>query len=127
MGTLRLTVVVAVVLAAVIGFGRWERSGEIGTENRGIERVRALVGPLDQPALSGYRVQPNFDCLVYRRATNPFALELCADHTGRVVEAIDRRSTRRHIYSLRPDPGSATVRIDRRELDRLIARMVSGR
>lgn len=127
MGTVRPTIVVAVVLVAVIGFGRWERSSEIGTENRGIERVRAVVGPLDQPTLSGYRIHPNFDCLVYRRATNPFALELCADHTGRVVEAIDRRRAQRRIYSLRSDPGAATVRLDRGEVDRLIARMVSGR
>src|SRR5437868_10758057 len=126
MSSLRLAFVVAIVLVAVIGVGRWERGSEIGTENRGIERVRALVGPLDQPALTGYRVQPAFDCLVYRRGSNPFALELCADRTGRVVEAIDRRRAQRRIYSLRPDPGAATVHIDRRELDRLIHRMVSG-
>src|SRR3712207_7153364 len=31
------------------------------------------------------------DCLTYRRGANPFALELCMNGQGRVIEAIDRR------------------------------------
>ena len=66
---------------------------------------------------------PAFDCLVYRRGPNPYALELCVDHTGRVVEAIDRRTVDRKIWSLTFEPASSPVRVDRAEVDRLLARM----
>jgi hypothetical protein len=89
-----------------------------------MERVRSLIGPLDQPALTGYRVQPAFDCLVYRRGPNPFALELCADRDGRVVEAIDRRAPDRRIYSLADEPSASSVRVDRVVFMRLIDRMI---
>jgi len=36
------------------------------------------------------------------------------------VEAIDRRSGTPRIASLREDPGAATVRVDRGEVDRLL-------
>jgi hypothetical protein len=113
---------VAVVLLLVAA-GRWERSRWIDNQVRGMERIRALVGPLDQPALSGYRRLPGFDCLVYRRGSNPYALELCADPVGRLVEAIDRRTMTRHISSLRSDPTASTVRLDRAEVDRVLRKM----
>jgi hypothetical protein len=122
--------VVAVVVAALVliaAAGRWERGREIDTQIDGMKRVRVLVGPLDQPALSGYRVEPAFDCLLYRRGANPLALELCVDRRGRLVEAIDRRTTPRHIYSLRSQPAAASIRLDRREVDRLLRRMVATR
>jgi hypothetical protein len=113
----------AVVLAALVGVGRWERSRNARDQVRGMERVRALVAPLDSRSLSGYRVQPAFDCLVYRSGRNPFALELCFDRAGRLVEAIDRRTQTRHISSLRSDPSASSVRVDRREIDRLLRKM----
>jgi hypothetical protein len=116
-------VVVVAVLVGVVALGRWERQRQVDAELRGFARVQALVGPLDQPALSGYRAQPDFDCLVYRRGGNPFALELCFDHTGRVVEAIDRRREDRTFYSLRSEPTASTARVDRAEVDRLLRRM----
>ena len=88
-----------------------------------MERVRALIGPLDSPTLSGFRVLPGLDCLVYRRGRNPFALELCVDPQGRVVETIDRRRYDRTISSLRYDPSASTLRVDRREVDRLLRKM----
>lgn len=89
----------------------------------GFRIVERLVGPLDSPALSGFRVFPAFDCLTYRRGNNVFALELCVDSTGRVVEAIDRRSYDRRIWSLRFDPSASTVRVNRAEVDRLLRKM----
>lgn len=89
----------------------------------GFRIVERLVGPLDSQSLSGYRVLPGFDCLTYRRGTNPFALELCVDPAGRVVEAIDRRTSTRRIWSLRFDPDASTVRVDRVEVDRLLRKM----
>lgn len=124
MRLVRTAVLVAVALAIVAGVGRWERSSEISAQIHGMRRVLALVGPLDQRALTGYRVQSGFDCLVYRRGSNPFALELCAQPSGRIVEAIDRRSANRRIYSLRSEPSASTVYLDRSVFTRLLNRMI---
>src|SRR5439155_14843609 len=108
------------VLAALVVVGRLERSHEARREVNGFRIVERLVGPLDSPLLSGYRVQPGFDCLTYRRGGNVFALELCVDREGRVVEAIDRRRFERRIWSLTFDPSKSTARVDRAEVDRLL-------
>jgi hypothetical protein len=108
------------VLAALVAIGRWEASRHARSENAGIARTRGLVGPLDSPPPTGFRLLNQFSCLTYRRGSNPYALELCVDGQGRVVEAIDRRGETPRISSLREDPGAATVRVDRREVDRLL-------
>ena len=112
--------VVAVVLVAI---GRWEGTREAHREVRGFQIVQRLIGPLDSSSLSGFRVLPRFDCLTYRRGTNPFALELCIDNAGRVVEAIDRRQYDRRIWSLRFDPSASTDHVDRQEVGRLLHKM----
>ena len=118
------SVVLLVVLAAVlVAVGRWEGSREATREMHGFRIVQRLIGPLDSPTLSGFRVFPAFDCLTYRRGANPFALELCVDHAGRVVEAIDRRQVTRRIWSLRFHPSASTDRVDRAEVDRLLRKM----
>ena len=114
---------ILVVVAALVAIGRWESSREATREIRGFHIVQRLVGPLDSPTLSGFRVFPAFDCLTYRRGANPFALELCVDHAGRVVEAIDRRQETRRIWSLQYHPSASTVRVDRAEVDRLLRKM----
>ena len=119
----RSVVAVLVVVAALVAIGRWESSREATREIRGFHIVQRLVGPLDSSTLSGFRVFPAFDCLTYRRGANPFALELCVDHAGRVVEAIDRRQETRRIWSLRYHPTASTVRVDRAEVDRLLRKM----
>jgi hypothetical protein len=116
-------IVVAALLAlgALVLVGRGEGHRHAREENRGIAEIRALVGPLDSKSLDRYRLLPQFSCLLYARDRNPFALELCVDARGRVVEAIDRRNRRKpRIYSLREDPSAATVRVDRAEVDRLL-------
>jgi hypothetical protein len=115
-----LALAVAVALAAV---GRFERSHQARREMNGFRIVQRLVGPLDSPSLSGFRVLPSVDCLTYRRGGNVFALELCVDKAGRIVEAIDRRSFDRRIWSLKFDPSASTVRVDRAEVDRLLRKM----
>jgi hypothetical protein len=113
----------AVVLIALIPLGRWEASRRADEQNRGMRGVVAAVGPLDSPSLSAFRHNLNFDCLLYKRNGNPFALELCVDHRSRLIEAIDRRGEDPRIWSLRDDPGRSTISIDRGEVDRLVARM----
>jgi len=113
-----------VVLAALVVVGRWEGRRHARKENRGIAEIRALVGPLDSPSLDRYRLLADFSCLLYRRNGNAFALELCIDAEGRVVEAIDRRDRRRpRIFSIREEHSAATVRVDRAEVDRLIRKL----
>jgi hypothetical protein len=117
--------VAVLVLAAValVAIGRWEGSHEATREVAGFRIVQRLIGPLDSQSLSGFRVFPSFDCLTYRRGANPFALELCVDRAGRVVEAIDRRQFDRRIWSLRFDPSASTDRVDRAQVDRLLQKM----
>lgn len=122
----RLAVAAAVgivLLGALVAVGRWERSRNASHQNRRLAEIEALVGPLDQPALDGYRVESGFDCLTYKRGFVIFALELCFDPRGRLIEAIDRRTEARRIASLRSDPSAATHTIPRAEIDRLLRRM----
>lgn len=113
----------AIVAVVLVLLGRWERSRWIDEQLRGMRSVEALVGPLDQPALYGYRVLPQFDCLVYERGGNPLALELCVDGGGRLIEAIDRRRSVRRYYSLRAEPEAATLRVSRTTVVRLLRKM----
>jgi hypothetical protein len=124
----RLTVaaVAAVGLAIAAGIvlaGRLERRQWIDEQLRGMARVQRAVGPLDQKSLIGYRVLPIFDCLVYRRGADPYALELCFDQRGRLVEAIDRRPRERKYYSLRAEPTASTIVVPRAEVTTLLRRM----
>jgi hypothetical protein len=111
-----------VALGLLIPLGRWERDRWVHGQVRGMERTRAAIGPLDSPSLIGYRVLPGFDCLVYRRGQDPYALELCADAAGRVVQTIDRRHGRTY-YTLQAEPTASTFRVDRAEVDRLLRKM----
>jgi hypothetical protein len=105
----------------LVGAGEWERSRHADEANAGIEQVRAAVGDLDDDP-AGFRMLERFQCLVYERGGREFALELCADWDGRVVEAIDRRDGVR-IWSLREDPTRADVVVDRAEFERIIVAM----
>ncbi len=115
----------AVVLAAVVlvAVARWERARHADHENAGIERVHAAVGELDGPTLEGFRFLGEFQCLIYGRDGRAFALELCVDWDGHVVEGIDRRGEGVEIWSLREDPERARVRVDRSRFEELIERM----
>jgi hypothetical protein len=111
------------VLVALVPVGRWERSRRADEQVRGMARVLAAVGPLDSPSLKAFRYLAQFHCILYRRGQNDFALELCVDQRGRLVEAIDRRSGEPEIWSLRDDPTRSTIYLDRKEVDALLHRM----
>ena len=122
----RVVVTAAVVLLAalaVVAIGRWERTRHADHENDGIERVFVAVGELDGPTLEGFRFLEEFQCLIYERDGRTFALELCVDWDGRVVEGIDRRGDEVEIWSLREDPAEARVRVDRRAYERVVSIM----
>src|SRR5262249_11909479 len=111
-----------VVLTLFVVLGRWERSRWVHSQVKGMEQIRAEIGPLDSRSLIGYRVLPGFDCLVYRRGQNPYALELCVESAGRVVQAIDRCGARKYS-DLQAEPTASTFRVDRETVHRLLAKM----
>jgi hypothetical protein len=113
----------ALGLLALVPVGRWERSRRADEQVRGMAQVLAAVGPLESDRLKAFRYLANFQCLLYQRGANPFALELCVDRRGRLVEAIDRRGGEPAIWSLRDDPTRTTIYLDRREVDTLLHRM----
>src|SRR2546423_9897911 len=125
----RWIVALAVAVAVLIGLvplGRWERNRHADSELAGMRGVAALIGPLGGPALDAYRVDVGFgmDCLLYRRGANRYALELCFDKQGRLVEAIDRRGQGDpRISSLREGPSASTARHDRAPVDTLLGRL----
>src|SRR5581483_4851848 len=117
----RRIVVVPALLAAAVGaavLGRSERSSWVDAQVRGQERIVRLVGPLDQRSLAGFRVLPQFECLVSRRGAALLALELCEGRRGKPDGAMDGRGGARRYYDLESDPGAARVRPDSAEVDR---------
>jgi hypothetical protein len=116
-------VVVLLAALAVVAVGRWERGRHADQENDGIERVYDAVGELDGPTLEGFRFLEEFQCLIYGRDGRTFALELCVDWDGRVVEGIDRRGDDVKISSLREDPDRARVRVSRRAFEQVVSTM----
>ena len=122
----RLAVIAAAAIAValvLVFVGRWERSHRADVQNAGMRRVLAEIGPLDNKTLHNFRYLSGFQCLLYTRGKDPFALEVCADAKGRVIETIDRRRNPPKIWSLRDDPTRATVRIDRTEFDKLLVEL----
>ena len=110
-------------LVVLVAIGAWERERRADGESAGMRSVLVEVGPLDSQDLRGFRIFANFQCLVYERGRNDFALELCIDGRGRVVEAIDRRDGTTEVWSLRDDPTRSEVVVDRAEVNRLLRRM----
>lgn len=86
--------------------------------------VLALVGNLDAPPPSGYRLGAAFDCLLYRAGGDPLALELCFDsRSGRLIETIDRRGGRSRVATLRYERDAATTRVPPQQVRRLLRRL----
>ena len=112
-------------LAALVAVANWERASRADDQSDGMRRVLDEVGALDDDTLRGFRILANFQCLVYERGRNDFALEVCVDGAGRVVETIDRRDGSPEIWSVRDDPTRSDVRVDRAQVDALLDRMTT--
>jgi hypothetical protein len=102
--------VVAVAVLALAVLGRHERAAANSQEERGIRATAALAAGLKP---SAYRLTTFADCLLYPQQRDPYALELCFDRHGRLIETIDRRTRRRtRIASVRYHPSLSPVRRD---------------
>lgn len=77
----------------------------------------AAGGAIAANSLSGYR-EAELDCLFYESGRHPFALQLCFDEEGRLVETVDRRGGAVQYVSLAP--ADAETRVDPADLDRLL-------
>jgi hypothetical protein len=65
-------------------------------------------------------------CLEYRMGDNVYAVELCWDKEGRLVEGVDRRGRIPVFYSLQAHPTAAPEREPVPELKKIFARMGAG-
>jgi hypothetical protein len=107
-----LVVVCAAGAAVLVAAGRVERTSAASSQMNGMKHVLALVGPRWATTASAYRLAPVFDCLLYRVGPDPYALELCFDESGRIIQAFDRRGNGSKLWSLRYDPSESTLRED---------------
>jgi hypothetical protein len=114
--------VFAALLAAavVVVLGRVEANHAIDHQLAGIDAVRRqVVG--ERPA--AYRLTPTLYCLLYRRGGNRFAYELCYDHSGGLVEAVDRRTASPSFWSVAYDPTRARDVVSTRALSDQLRRL----
>ena len=113
-----LAAVVCVVLAgAAAAYGRVEGEHAVDVQQHGILAVRAAVGTrFPHPRQEVWDPGGRLDCLMYDVKGNIFALELCFDPAGRLVEAVDRRHGER-IWSVRWDPSAGPLRYSARRLE----------
>jgi hypothetical protein len=100
----RAALVVCVLAIACIPLGRWQAQRATAADRHRIDNIAAIVGPLASRTPTAYRLAM-YDCLLYPVGHDPYALELCFDLHGRLVEAIDRA----HVGYL---PKVGTVRYD---------------
>jgi hypothetical protein len=114
-----LAVVVVLSLALVL-VGRFERTRALDHALNGIDHVRSLV---DGARPSAYRITPNVYCLLYRRGRDAFALELCYDHQGRLIEAIDRRTLSPVFWDVSYEPAAARAHLAPQKLAATLSEM----
>ena len=106
----RVLVVLGLVVlgVALVMLGRFERRHALDHQLAGIDRIRSDIG-MSRP--DAYRLTPTFACFLYGRGGHSYALELCYDLSGRLVEAIDRRGSTSGFWDVTYDPSEARVRV----------------
>lgn len=110
-----------VILALlVVGVGRWERNRAARAANAEMRHVFDLVGTsLTSRKISGYRLGSP-DCLAYEVKPVPYALQLCMDAEGRLVETVDRRAGKPVYASLMWQQSLSTLRFRPADIQALI-------
>jgi hypothetical protein len=99
-----------VVVLALAPLGRHERAAANAHQQRGLRETYGRTRGLEP---SAYRLTSFADCLLYPVHADPYALELCFDPHGRLLEAIDRRiRSRTHVWTVRYRPALSPVRRD---------------
>jgi hypothetical protein len=120
------------LMALALVLGRWEEQRNVEEARSGLAAAYfAVGGRIDAPTLSGYRpaYDPNIaptpglpmDCLFYELDGEPYAIQLCFDARGRLVEAVDRRGGEARYRTLQAMPEEARISVDRSVLDGLLA------
>jgi len=106
----RAVLVVGVIAVACIPLGRWQAQRATAADRHRIEHIAAMVGPLGSRTPTAYRLAM-YDCLLYPVGHDAYALELCFDLHGRLVEAIDRERLGYlpKVGTLRYDPAQAPI------------------
>lgn len=115
----RLPALVAAALVLLAGLallGRWERDRNAAAQNHAMRSVYdvATSRGLDSTLLDAYRLDMQFDCLLYHPVGRPqdvAAYELCFDPHGRLVQTIDRHTGSPTFATLHEQPSLAAVRV----------------
>lgn len=111
-----LVLIAAVVLGALAALGRAERARWIESQRDGVQGVldavggRFLVRTVSDTFDDVWR--PGVSCIRYAEGGDPYAMQLCFDGRGRVIEAYDERSGKVVIYDLHVEPDESRLRID---------------
>lgn len=107
---LRVALFALVVLGVCVPVGRWQDRRALAAERAKIEHIEALVAPIGSRTATAYRLAA-YDCLLYPIGPDPYAIELCFDRSGRLVEAIDRRHVGfpPKVGTLRYDPAGSPI------------------
>jgi hypothetical protein len=118
-----LGIVILVILVLLVPLGRWQAHRALAADQHQIERIAALAGPLGGQRLAAYRLA-TYDCLLYQVGKDPFAIELCFDPFGHLVEAIDRRhyGFDPQIGSVQYTPSATSITVPPSRLLKLIQR-----
>lgn len=107
------TTVAAAVAVALALVGRIEGVRAARAEQAGMRASWASIGgSVTATRPSAYRLAPEFSCLFYARGPRPFALELCFDESGRLVETILRLGGEPEVWSLRAEPSRTEIVIE---------------
>ena len=118
-----LAVLALAVALVAIPVGRRERAREDAVQLARIAAVTQEVGPaIDNPTLSAYRADPGFLCLFYARGERYFALQVCYDAQGRLVETVDRRGATAVYGSVTYRPELAPLRVSTADVAGILLR-----
>jgi hypothetical protein len=118
---MRRWVVLGLIAAAcMVAVGRWETRHFEHSETR---RMDALYQAQEGRRPTSYRLAAPIDCLGYAHRRDPFAVELCFDAMGRLVEAVDRRGQSSKLWSVTFVPSAAPVTVPPSRLLQLFHQM----